>query len=322
MKKLLLLLPVLVLVAAVYYLTRPIPNPPSPAEFVCLNEANGTFKNFDSLPQNIYGFGLSYRQHIVETSAYYNPIDTPPIFRKGLNSIVVGEDKIVKIPSDAEMKNSMNTIESGLADVVYDEFPTIKPLVDYEVELGIIILEDISKEDLKNENFVPKLGFFIANDISERCIAILGDGQPNQFDYWGISKNFAGFTPLPEQYWIPNTFEPNQIPCIQLKTLVNGMERQNENTSNMIYTPIELLHYISAKYNTAFLQGDIILSGTSGGTAIHAPRWKIRVAKLLGLGRFKKLDSVLGGNKDAYLKSKDKVEVQGEWLGKISVTME
>jgi 2-keto-4-pentenoate hydratase/2-oxohepta-3-ene-1,7-dioic acid hydratase in catechol pathway len=182
-------------------------------------------------------------------------------------------------------------------------------------------LEDISLEMLREENFIPKLGFFIANDISERCIAILGDGLPNKFDYWGISKDFAGFTPLPEQYWVPNEFKQNQIPCLQLKTLVNGEIRQDENTANMIYTPIELLRYISSKYNTNFKSGDIILSGTSGGTAIHAPRWKIRVAKLLGLGRFKKLDSVLGGNHDAYLKSNDKVEVQGDWLGNIIVIM-
>jgi 2-keto-4-pentenoate hydratase/2-oxohepta-3-ene-1,7-dioic acid hydratase in catechol pathway len=160
-----------------------------------------------------------------------------------LISIITQENEMVK---NKAFQNTLNSIESGLSDKIIQKFPNIKPLVDYEVELGIIILEDIYRK-FKHSKFIPKLGFFIANDIS----AILGDGKSNKYDYWGISKDFEGFTPLPEKYWIPNEFKKDQIPCITIKTYVNGKLRQKEKTSNMIYTPTQLLNYISSKYQTA-----------------------------------------------------------------------
>ncbi len=318
--KIILLFTIISTATSLYLLFRPITNPPKPANFICLKIEDGTFKNFDSI-KHIYGFGLSYRQHIIQTSASFNPSDTPPIFRKNINSILLGKNMTVSIPSNTEMQQSMNTIESGLADIIHDKFSTIKPLVDYEVELGIIILEDITPDNLKDEKYIPKLGFFIANDISERCIAILGDGKPNKYDYWGISKDFKGFTPLPEKYWVPNQYKKDQIPCITIKTFVNGNLRQEEKTSNMIYTPTQLLKYISSKYQTNFVKGDIILSGTPGGTAIQAPRWKIRLGKIIGADRFKKLQTIINGNQSEYLKNKDEVLVQGDWLGEIKVIM-
>jgi 2-keto-4-pentenoate hydratase/2-oxohepta-3-ene-1,7-dioic acid hydratase in catechol pathway len=319
-KKLLLLVFIISITTIVYLLNRPISNPPKPANFICLNKEDGSFRDFDSI-KHIYGFGLSYRQHIIQTAASYNPTDTPPVFKKSINSIITHENEMVSIPSNTALQNALNNIESGLSEKIIQKFSNIKPLVDYEVELGIIILEDITIENLKDSKFIPKLGFFIANDISERCIAILGDGESNKYDYWGISKDFEGFTPLPEKYWIPNQFKKDQIPCVTIKTFVNGKLRQKEKTSNMIYTPTQLLNYISSKYQTDFIKGDIILSGTPGGTAIHAPRWKIRMGKLIGADRFKKLQTVLNGDQSEYLKNKDEMVVSGDWLGERKVIM-
>ncbi|MBK7641400.1 MAG: fumarylacetoacetate hydrolase family protein [Bacteroidetes bacterium] len=309
------------IIGFLYYLNRPISNAPKPAKFNCLNEKDGVFFDFDSV-NHIYGFGLIYQQHIVQTSASYNANDTPPIFKKSLNSILQGNKMIVKMPTIENLRNAMNTIEPGLADLAFNNMPTLKPLVDYEVELGIIILEKINLSDLEDDKFIPKLGFFIANDVSERSIAVLGDGKANKFDYWGVSKDFEGFTPLPQKYWVPNQFNKDQIPCVTIQTFVNGKIRQEEKTNNMVYTPTQLLNYISNKYQTNFEKGDIILTGTPGGTAIHAPRWKIRIGNLIGADRFKKLETIVNGNTSEYLKKGDEVIVKGEWLGEIKIEME
>lgn len=318
----LLLLLLLLLLYVVYYLFHPLSNPPKSASFIRLDEKDGTFQPFTSQPKNIYGIGLSYQQHIIETAASFNPNNAPPIFRKELNSILIDEYNVVKIPAENEIKNAMNHIENGLFEEVNKRYPSLQPLVDYEVELGIIILEDINLEQLKNEKFIPKIGFFITNDISERCLAILGDGKENQYDYWGISKSYTGFLPLPKQYWQPTSYQKDQLPFVQIQTFVNGILRQEDVTQNMIYTPTELINHIIKKYKTPLFKGDLILTGTPGGTAIYAPRWKLRLGNLLNIGRFKKLETILKSDTSKFLKHNDEVIVNGDWLGNFKFKIE
>ena len=37
--------------------------------------------------------------------------------------------------------------------------------MDYEVELGMILLKDVTVEDLENNRFEPQPGYFLANDF-------------------------------------------------------------------------------------------------------------------------------------------------------------
>ena len=100
---------------------------------------------------------------------------------------------------------------------------SLPALLDYEVELGFVLLEDIPWENLKDEQYIPKIGFFIGNDLSARSLAVLGEGKANRYDYWGVSKGFLGFTPISEKVWIPNEFKANSLPCIMIETFVNGL---------------------------------------------------------------------------------------------------
>ena len=71
----------------------------------------------------------------------------------------------------------------------------------------------------------------MANDLSARSIAILGEDQKNRYEYWGASKSYPGFTPISDHIWGPNNHLPDAIPCVTLQTLVDGELRQNENTT-------------------------------------------------------------------------------------------
>ena len=226
------------------------------------------------------------------------------------------------IPTARGMFASADGLEPGLGSRLRDELGDVDPLLDYEVELGVVMLEDVDPAELARDDYTPKLGFFIANDLSARSLAILGEGQTNRFDYWGASKSFPGFMPVGARAWVPNEHVRNGLPCIDIETRVNGETRQRANTRNLIYTPAEMLRFVSAKYPEHPLrEGDIILTGTPGGVAAHVPRHLLRLANLVGLDRFKKLETALGRDRSRFLSVGDEVVVEGQGLGSVSVTI-
>ncbi|MEO0897737.1 MAG: fumarylacetoacetate hydrolase family protein [Bacteroidota bacterium] len=308
------------LLALLYYLFRPL-SIPTPAVFTCHTLEEGSFMHRDSLPlpSNIYGMGLTYSKHLEETAAEFDPDALPPIFRKKLHSIT-GPGSKVSYPSTSDIIQETRAFDPQAGDKLSAEFEEISALLDYEVELGVILLEDISATQLKDEAFIPSLGFFVSNDLSARSLGLMGEGTDSRYEFWGLSKSFPGFLPLAQQIWIPHQPKSNSIPCIKLETYVNGELRQSESTDNMIYTPLEMLRFIQKKYpDTSFQKGDMVLTGTPGGVAIATPRVLVRLSNLLGFDRYRKLGVKLGGDQSAFLKAGDRVEVKGEGLGSVMV---
>ncbi len=196
------------------------------------------------------------------------------------------------------------------------------PLLDYEVEMGFVLLEDIDPSQLDNPSFAPRLGYFIANDLSARSIAILGEGRPNRFEYWGASKSFAGFMPIGDRAWVPAAASPSGIPCVEIEALVDGEVRQLQSTNNMIYTPVDMLRFIHAAFPDAPLSSrTIVLTGTPGGVAMQSPRWLVRLGDLVGMSRFNKLSAKLAGDRSRFLEIGDRVTVRGQGLGNVTVTI-
>ena len=302
-----------------YYIFRPISSKPTPANFICLKEADGDFQTIETKPIHIYGIGLSYAKHIEETASEFDPNALPVVFRKDLITLCDTKEG-VKYPTSEEVISHAEKWEVGLGKKIEENHPNISPLLDYEAELGFILLEDIQKEQINDPSFVPKIGFFIANDLSSRSLAVLGEGMVNRYEYWGMSKSFPNFLPVSEKIWIPKNLVENGIPCVSLKTFLNDEERQNEKTSGMIFTPKLMLHSILENYPTDTLKkGDRVIMGTPGGVALVTPRWKVRLANLLGFNRFTKLKIVLKAENKRFLKPGDKVTVSGEWLGEVEI---
>ena len=318
-----ILLGVLLLIVGAFflYLNRGLPHEIKPTNFNCLSLDQGTFTDFDTMPINIYGIGLAYAGHINETASDFVPEGDPPVFIKANNSITKNGSQ-VKIPSHQTMLDAVEQLEPGISQKVNEQFKSLPALLDYEVELGFVLLEDISAENLNNADYIPKIGFFIGNDFGARSVAVLGEGQNNRYDYWGVSKSFLGFTPISEKVWIPNEFKANSIPCIRIETFVNDEVRQHQMTSDLIYTPLQMLQAIHRKYpNKPLQKDDMVLTGTPGGVIMSTPRWLVRLAGIIGMDRFKKLAKVTSDEKGVakFLKAGDKVLVKGEGLGSVEV---
>jgi len=303
-----------------YVLLRPLSDEPVPAEFQCYDLGQGAFVPLDA-PNQAFGVGLSYAAHIQETASSFDPEGMPPVFVKSPVGLVRSGAKVA-FPSPEALIQSADFLEPGLGEILRNDFPDLAPLLDYEVEMGFVLLEDIDPSRLDDPSFAPRLGFFIANDLSARSIGILGEGRPNRPQYWGASKSFPGFMPVADKAWMPATAAPNGIPCVEIESLVNGEVRQHQSTADLIYTPVEMLRFIRAEFpNTELSKGLIVLTGTPGGVAMSTPRWLVRLGNLLGLSRFRKLSAKLSGDTSRFLEVYDQVTVRGEGLGEVSVTI-
>jgi 2-keto-4-pentenoate hydratase/2-oxohepta-3-ene-1,7-dioic acid hydratase in catechol pathway len=304
------------------YLDRELSQEIKPAKFSCLTQDQGHFIEETLQPKNIYGVGLTYAKHINETASDFDLAIGPPIFRKSSSSYVKG-DSLVVIPSHSELLKSLNELEPGIDIALHNKDIKLLALLDYEAELAFVLLEDVVDQDLDNANFIPKIGFLTANDMSARSLAVMGEGQKNRFAYWGVSKSFPRFTPVSGRIWVPYTHLPDAIPCVVLKTYVDGNLRQNENTNNLIYTPADMLRFIHKSYpSTPLSKGDMILTGTPGGITFNVPRWKARLANTVGLDHFQKLAiSQKKESAEKFLNVGNEVLVSAEWLGNVDITI-
>lgn len=319
MKKISLTILLLATLVLLWTLFKPLDQKPEPAEFTCLDLDLGQFTTLPELSGTVYGVGLSYAGHIEETASDFTPKAAPPLFIKHSSSILRGGG-VVLIPDSKGLTNALDALEGGLGERVITAHPNLPAMLDYEVELAYILLEDIDKSKLNDDGFTPKLGFTVLNDLSARSLILLGEGQANRYDYWGLSKSFLGFTPISNKLWVPNTHSKNSIPCVTLLTTVNGELRQSQSTQNMIYTPLEMFRFIAEKYpNRKFKTGDVVATGTPGGVIMKAPRWKVRLSSLLNLDRFTKLNAVVG--QTGFLQVGDKIITSAEGLASVEVTL-
>lgn len=300
------------------YLNRPLPEEIKAADFTCLQSTQGVFtKQFPKI-KRIFGIGLSYANHINETASSFNSSSSPPVFVKSLKSLN-SESNTLILPDRQVIEARLTDLDKSLPSHLDKREIEIETLLDYEVELAFILLEDINVSALDAPDYIPKLGFLLVNDFSARSIAVLGEGQVNRFDYWGASKGFEGFTPIESRIWLANRSSANGIPCVHLKTEVNGEIRQYQNTRNLIYTPNQMLKFIAqSPYAKDLKKGDLVLTGTPGGVVLNVPRWKSRIAQILGLDRFTKLSMLLKeSSAKQFLQAGDKVVMHGEWLGSV-----
>ena len=236
-------------------------------------------------------------------------------FFKGQRSI--NGTKEVRIPARGQLLSALRGLDSELSIRVADEFQELKPLLDYEVELGLVLLEDVSHEQLKDPNFSPRLGYFIANDLSVRTLVVVNEKSSRLNQYLGAAKSFPGFLPAGSRMWIPHKQRVDSQLCIDLSTRVNGKLRQKQNTRDLTYSPRDMLRIIARTYPDIRLKkNDLIITGTPGGIAFQVPGWKQRLGKFFQLSGVTRLKLVLrnAGTNPDFLKAGDWVTVSGGTL--------
>lgn len=183
--------------------------------------------------------GLNYADHRVEGGLKAHDLDAQNlIFQKGSSSICRPDSPIIR--------------------------PAGCKLLDYEIELGVVIKRDIAFgtniDESNLKNYVG--GLVLANDVSARDEQF---GVPAM--QWFRGKSFPTFCPLGPILYLLETNDYVNLNELELILSVNGVVRQAANTAQLIHKPAETLTELAT-----FMQlrsGDCLLSGTPGGVALE-----------------------------------------------------
>jgi len=131
--------------------------------------------------------------------------------------------------------------------------------VVYEGELGIVIgkrCKSVSEQEAKQAIF----GYTCINDITALDLI----AKDASFAQWTRAKSFDGFGVIG-----PVVATELDWTTLNVKTLVNGRERQNYPCSDMIFSPERIVHAISQ--DMTLEPGDVIACGTSIGVLPMKP---------------------------------------------------
>ncbi|MEM6347541.1 MAG: fumarylacetoacetate hydrolase family protein [Bacteroidota bacterium] len=138
--------------------------------------------------------------------------------------------------------------------------------LDYEVELGLIIKQDITEATQITDGDLHQYiaGLVLANDMSPRDLQYKED-----YGQWFKGKSCRTMLPLGPILYLLDKEDFAYLDNLNLKLWVNGQLRQDANTSQLIFRPAETLREISEFMDLSV--GDLLLTGTPGGVVIKAP---------------------------------------------------
>jgi 2-keto-4-pentenoate hydratase/2-oxohepta-3-ene-1,7-dioic acid hydratase in catechol pathway len=199
-------------------------------------------------PTRVVAQMVNYRSHARESGM--DPGTVPPaFFRKASHSITGPTGEIIR--------------------------PEGVGFLDYEVELGMVLGADLpvgtTVTDADLDRYVAAL--VVADDISARQI------QLTRTQFYE-SKSYPTFTPVGPWLTLVDAGDLARLGTLRLTLSVNGQGRQDSTVHDMIVPPAQALTLLSRFQPLA--AGDLLLTGTPGGTALRAPgRLSATIAALL-----------------------------------------
>ena len=210
-------------------------------------------------PGKIICVGLNYRQHAQETG---NPIPPVPILFNKYNNTLVGHRGRIKLPTKVSTQ------------------------FDYEVEL-VVVMGRKAREVPEEKALSCVFGYANGNDFSARDLMRVTSQLM-------LGKTCDGFAPLgPYVVSADQIADPQNL---KIATYVNGEQRQNSSTADMIYSCAQIVSYCSR--HLTLLPGDIIYTGTPQGVILGYPR-----------------------ERQVWLKAGDRVVTEVEKCGTLEVTL-
>ncbi|MGX9135769.1 fumarylacetoacetate hydrolase family protein [Rummeliibacillus sp. JY-2-4R] len=140
--------------------------------------------------------------------------------------------------------------------------PNHVELLDYEIELGLVIGKEINGAEQVTEEKLGNYicGLVIVNDVSARDVQLL-EGQ------WLKGKSYRTFGPTGPYLYLLDQDEISQINHLKLELSVNGEIRQAASTEQLLFKPAETLTELSGIMDLKV--GDLIITGTTGGVALN-----------------------------------------------------
>ena len=185
----------------------------------------------------------------------------------------------------------------------------IKPshvrFLDYEVEVGLVIGKDVPVgASLTEENVADHVAaLVVTNDVSARDLQL----PKTQFFE---AKSYPTFTPVGPRLVLLEPGDWERFEDLRLRLWVNGEVRQDAVVADdMLYKPLEALQGL-ARFQP-LSTGDLVLTGTPGGTALKAPPKPVEIigALLPPATKWKAFFKAQAKN-TSYLADGDMVEVQ------------
>lgn len=135
----------------------------------------------------------------------------------------------------------------------------------FEGELGVVIGKTCRKiSEAEALSYVK--GYTCVNDVTAMQLI----REDSSFEQWTRAKSFDTFGVLG-----PAIAEVADVQALEIKTLVNGRERQNYPVSDMIFSPAQLVSLIS--HDMTLEAGDVIACGTSLGALPMKPGVEVEV---------------------------------------------
>jgi 2-keto-4-pentenoate hydratase/2-oxohepta-3-ene-1,7-dioic acid hydratase in catechol pathway len=222
-------------------------------------------------PGAIYCAGANYADHVAEMARAQNlppPQDPrtlglkPWFFMKPPRACVVGPRSRVARPRGSQKLDW----EAELVAVIGKPARNVPVEKALDYVAGYTIADDLSARDLSRRNALPP-------------------GNPFHFD-WTAHKGFEGSCPLGP--WITPAAEVPDPQRLAIRLWVNGVLKQDSNTSQMIFSTAEQVAHLSSL--TTLHPGDLVLTGTPAG---------------------------VGAGRNEFLQPGDRVEIEIEGLGRL-----
>ena len=188
-------------------------------------------------PARVVAQAVNYRSHAVDSG--FDPDTVPPaFFRKASHSITGPAGDIIR--------------------------PDEVGFLDYEVELGLVIGADLPVGTTVTEADLGRyvVALVVADDVSARQIQL----TKTQFYE---AKSYPTFTPVGPWLTLVDAADLARLSSLRLTLSVNGQVRQDSTVADMIVGPAQALTLLSRFQPMA--PGDLLLTGTPGGTALKAP---------------------------------------------------
>ena len=171
-----------------------------------------------------------------------------------------------KVPA-AFFRKTSHSLTGPTGDIIR---PDGVEFLDYEVELGLVIGAGLPVGTTVTDNDLPRYvaALVVANDISARQIQL----TKTQFYE---SKSYPTFTPVGPWLTLVDAADLAKLDSLRLRLSVNGQVRQDSTVAEIIVSPPRALTLLSRFQPMS--PGDLLLTGTPGGTALKAP------AKIAGM---------------------------------------
>ena len=193
--------------------------------------------------------GLNYASHLREIGIASGRLPYNTFFRKASSCMAPADTDVVRPPHVR--------------------------LLDYEVEIGLVLRRAVTGPvKVTRDNLADYVGALVLhNDVSARDVQL-----PQTQFYKG--KSYRTFGPTGPWLTLVDAADLARLDEIELCLTVNGATRQHAFAADLSYKPAETLTELSELQDMA--PGDLIVTGTPGGTAVKAPGGlKMLIARLL-----------------------------------------